>query len=115
MTERDVIFLPLTDSMELYGSRVVEQRELHGPFGEVDAAATYAQYLLGAETDHVRELTYQDRKQLHNFKYFTWVEQQKKNADDLRAMWTQEFWDEMFGQVDEWDRLIRDFNARIGS
>jgi cysteine synthase len=115
MTERDVIFLPLTDSMELYGSRLIELREQHGPFREIDAAATYARYLLGAETDHVRELNYEDRKQLHNFKYFTWVEQQQRSADDLRKLWSQDFWDETFGQVEEWDRQINQFNERIGA
>jgi cysteine synthase len=115
MTERDVIFLPLTDSMELYGSRIIEQREAHGPFREVDAAVTYARYLQGAATDNLRELNYQDRKQLHNFKYFTWVEQQQRSADDLRAMWSDEFWERTFGQVQEWDRLIENFNRRIAA
>ncbi|HEX8522219.1 MAG TPA: pyridoxal-phosphate dependent enzyme [Tepidisphaeraceae bacterium] len=115
MTSSDVIFFPMTDSMELYGSRILEQREIHGPFRETDAAITYARYLQGAATDNLRELNYQDRKQLHNFKYFTWVEQQQRSADDLRAMWSQEFWEETFGQVEEWDRLIENFNSRIGS
>src|SRR5207302_405854 len=45
LNERDIIFLPLTDSMELYGSRLEEQRQEHGPFTEITANRTEARYL----------------------------------------------------------------------
>jgi cysteine synthase len=63
-----------------------------------------------------RELTYFDRKALHNFKYFTWVEQQGKDSEELRALWDEDFWKGVFdpAQVAEWDRLIDDFNAATG-
>jgi cysteine synthase len=115
MTGRDVIFLPLTDSMRLYGSRLVEQREMHGPYREIDAARHFSRYLEGTATDHVRELSYQDRKQLHNFKYFTWVEQQQRSADDLRKLWDEEFWERTFAQASQWDRSIEEFNARVSA
>ena len=115
MNGSDVIFLPLTDSMALYGSRVVEQRELHGPYTEIDAARHFSRYLEGAATDNLRELNYQDRKQLHNFKYFTWVEQQQRSADDLRALWDEEFWAKTFAQVGAWDKSIEEFNRRVAS
>jgi len=115
MTDRDVIFLPLTDSMDLYQSRIVEQREIHGPFKDINAARHQARYLAGIATDNLRELNYQDRKQLHNFKYFTWVEQQQRSADDLRKLWDPEFWEQTFGQVKEWDRRIDAFNQRISA
>jgi cysteine synthase A len=115
MNGKDVIFFPMTDSMELYGSRVQEQRQQHGPFGEIDAAKTFARYLQGAIPDNLREMNYQDRKQLHNFKYFTWVEQQQRSADDLRKLWEPEFWEQTFGQVQDWDRRIEEFNRRVAS
>ena len=65
-------------------------------------------------TDHLRELTYFDRKALHNFKYFTWVEQQGRTADELRELWEPEFWERTFAQVDEWDEQINAFNERTG-
>ena len=49
-------------------------------------------------TDHLRELNYADRKALHNFKYFTWVEQQGRSADDLRQLWDEDFWRQVFSQ-----------------
>ncbi len=116
MDGRDVIFLPLTDSMDLYASRMVEMAEQHGPYNADLAARHFARYLQGCEPTTFRELTYFDRKALHNFKYFTWVEQQAKDSEDLRAMWDQDFWDDMFSQeqVDEWDQLIHEFNDATG-
>jgi cysteine synthase A len=109
---RDVIFTPLTDSMELYESRVAEQRDAHGAYTEADAAKHFARYVEGIATDNLRELSYEDRKALHNFKYFTWVEQQQRDIDDLRRLWDPDFWVETFNQVDEWDELINAFNKR---
>jgi cysteine synthase A len=114
MDGRDVLFTPLTDSMDLYASRVAEQRELHGPYAEADAGAHFARYLEGIGIDHLRELSYLDRKALHNLKYFTWVEQQQRDVEELRHLWDSDFWTETFAQMDEWDRLIEAFNARVG-
>ena len=50
----------------------------HGPYTAERAAYDQARYLDGIVTDHVRELTLlRPQAQLHNFKYFTWVEQPK--------------------------------------
>ena len=116
MNSRDVIFTPLTDAMELYASRMQEIKEAHGPYTSRLADKHYARYLQGTATDHVRELTYADQKALHNFKYFTWVEQQGRTSDELRQLWDEDFWRAVFSQevVDEWDRLIDAFNRATG-
>jgi len=116
MDGRHVIFTPLTDSMELYGSRVQEMREEYGRYNRTLAAMHLARYLHGITTDHLRELTYFDRKALHHFKYFTWVEQQGKSVEELDALWDEDTWAEIFSQeqVDEWDRLIEEFNEGTG-
>ncbi|OQW95511.1 MAG: pyridoxal-5-phosphate-dependent protein subunit beta [Verrucomicrobia bacterium A1] len=113
---RDVIFAPLTDSMDLYASRREEMEEAHGKYVEATAGAHYARYLLGIGTDTYRELSYFDRKALHNFKYFTWVEQQGRTSEELRQLWDEDFWTQLFAQeqVDEWDRMIAEFNAAAG-
>ncbi len=115
MNERDVIMLPLTDSMELYGSRIEEYRNERGVYDATRAACDKARYLDGTATDWLRELTYADRKALHNFKYFTWVEQQQRKIEDLRRLWDPDFWAEQFGQVEEWDKRIEAFNKEVGS
>ena len=114
MDGRDVIFTPLTDAMNLYSSRMQEMREAHGAYDMHLADRHYARYLQGITTDHLRELNYADQKALHNFKYFTWVEQQGKSSDELRQLWDEDFWKQVFSQdvVDEWDRLIEAFNDK---
>ncbi|NCD22811.1 MAG: pyridoxal-phosphate dependent enzyme [Spartobacteria bacterium] len=116
MDGRDVIFLPMTDAMNLYESRQVEMTEQHGPYNADLAARHYARYLQGCNPTTFRELNYFEQKSLHNFKYFTWVEQQAKDSEDLRFMWDEEFWAEMFAQeqVAEWDQLIDEFNDATG-
>ncbi|OQA22220.1 MAG: Cysteine synthase [Chloroflexi bacterium ADurb.Bin360] len=111
----DVIVTVLTDSMELYQSRLREMHEEHGQYSETDAAADYARYILGENTANMAELTYPDRKRVHNLKYYTWVEQQGKTYDEIQRQWYQEdYWTSFQGQADEIDALIQEFNGRVG-
>jgi cysteine synthase len=114
MDHRDVIFLPLTDSVELYSSRLTELQEQLGDYTRENAIADLARRLQGIEPDYVRELGYQDRKQLHNFKYFTWVEQQQRDVEDLRQLWDPDFWTGMFAEALLWDEHIKAFNDEVG-
>ncbi len=111
----DIILTVNTDSMELYGSRVQEEHDTHGPYTPQDAAADYHRWLLGTDIAHVQELGYYDRKRIHNLKYFTWIEQQGKDLEELDAQWhDRDYWHNVHQQVDEIDRLITDFNAQVG-
>ena len=113
--DHDVVLTVLTDSMELYGSRLRELAEEHGPYTELDAAADYARYLLGCTMDYVEELGYWDRRRIHNLKYYTWVEQQGKTYKEIQAQWyDEEYWSGVHGQVEEIDALIEEFNKRTG-
>ena len=116
MDSRDAIFFPLTDSMDLYGSRLAEMTEAEGKFTADRAARVYGRFIEACNPDTYRELSYFDRKQLHNFKYFTWVEQQGKDSDELRQLWDPDFWTELFdeSQVKQWDKLITQFNDATG-
>ena len=103
----------LTDSMELYGSRLKEMRQEHGDYTELDAAADYGRFLQGQSTDHVEELRYSDRRRVHNLKYFTWVEQQGRTYEEILGQWDDaEYWKGIQAQVPEIDALIGEFNER---
>ncbi|MCX5906293.1 MAG: pyridoxal-phosphate dependent enzyme [Deltaproteobacteria bacterium] len=116
LTGRDIILTVLTDSMELYGTRVEEMRQARGPYTQMDAAADYHRYLMGEGTTNMLELGFPDRKRIHNLKYFTWIEQQMKSIDELNAQWADfpDFWGRIHQQVEEIDRLIEAFNERTG-
>ncbi len=110
----DVVLTVLTDSMELYQSRLREMREQFGEYTERDAAADFARYLQGLTTDHVLELRYPERKRIHNLKYFTWVEQQGKDVRELDAQWYDpNYWKRIQELVPQIDALIEEFNARV--
>jgi cysteine synthase A len=114
MGENDVVMTMLTDSMDLYQSRLKEMHEEFGEYTEINAAADHARYLAGQTTDNMLELRYPDRKRVHNLKYFTWVEQQGKTYQEIQAQWYQpDYWTSIQGQVGEIDELIVAFNERV--
>jgi hypothetical protein len=115
MTGSDVIITVATDSMEMYQSRLVELAEDEGEFTSLDASGVFHQYLMGESTDNMQELTYVDRKRVHNLKYFTWVEQQGKTYEEIQDQWYDpNYWTGIHGHVDEMDALIDAFNERVG-
>ncbi len=113
MGKDDVIVTVFTDSMELYGSRLKEMEKEMGKYTRENALVDFERRLLGESVNYMKELTYTDRKAVHNLKYFTWVEQQGRTSDDLRRLWDPSYWDETFGMVTEYDRLIEAFNKEV--
>ncbi len=115
MGENDIVLTVLTDSMELYHSRIQEMREEMGQYSEHEAAADYARWILGQSTDNMLELRYPDRRRIHNLKYYTWVEQQGKTYEEIQAMWYErDYWTDIQKQANEIDALIEEFNAEVG-
>jgi len=115
MGENDIVLTILTDSMELYGSRLHEMHQESGEYLELDAAAHYERFLKGISTDHLIDLTYAERRRVHNLKYFTWVEQQGKKYEEIQAQWYDgEYWTRIQKLAPEIDALIEEFNADVG-
>ena len=113
--ENDIVLTILTDSMDLYGSRINEMRGEFGDYSDLDAAAHFAQYLQGITIDNALELTYPERRRVHNLKYFTWVEQQGKTYEEIQAQWYErDYWTSVQTQADQIDELIEEFNHQVG-
>ncbi|MFZ4401524.1 MAG: pyridoxal-phosphate dependent enzyme [Bacteroidales bacterium] len=114
LTGDDVIFTLATDSAQMYTSRLEELHAEKGDYSLLQAAKDLEKCLLGQKTDNMKELTYNDRKAIHNLKYFTWVEQQAKEIEDLNQLWyDREIWNKLFHQVDRWDEMIMEFNEMV--
>ncbi len=115
-TEKDVVVTVLTDSAAMYESRIAELNDMYGAYGNKAAAVDHSLHMLGLKTDSMAELTYADRKRIHNLKYYTWVEQQGKTAEELNALWydTENTWDAVHRQAAELDELIDAFNDEVG-
>jgi cysteine synthase len=115
MDESDFVFTVATDSMEMYQSRMLEYRHKNGNYTEIDAGIAFEGKLLSLGIDNLIEMTYYDKKRMHNLKYFTWIEQQGKTVEELNAQWYQkDYWTSQYSQAKLWDEYINEFNDRTG-
>jgi hypothetical protein len=112
----DVVATALTDSVDMYRSRLGELRKERGEYRALDGAADFAASLLGEGTDNMLELSYPERRRIHNLKYYTWVEQQGRTVEELEDQWYRQ--EKNFlgvqRQAAEIDALIEEFNNRAG-
>ncbi len=116
LTNKDVIITIFTDSMEMYGSRLQEAQKDFGEYTEKDAIKDYHRHLLGQKTDAMIELTHYERKRIHHLKYFTWIEQQMFDVDELNRQWYdyEAYWGDIQKLTPRIDELIIGFNNRVG-
>jgi cysteine synthase len=110
--EDDVIVTVFTDSAEMYQSRLQEQTALKGEYTELQAALDRESILQAQSYDNLLELSYWDKKRIHNLKYYTWVEQQGKTYQEILQQWEPEYWIETFeNNLEELDKAIEEFNS----
>jgi cysteine synthase len=115
MDEEDIIISIATDSMEMYQSRIAELRNEKEDYTETQAAIDWEVGLKNVTIDHMLEMTYWDKRRIHNLKYFTWVEQLGKDLEELNQQWYDDnYWEEKYSSHKEWDKLIREFNEKTG-
>ena len=116
LTENDVIATVLTDSVEMYMSRLEELNEAEGEYTSLKAAIDFTSHLQAIKTDNLIELTYTERKRVHNLKYYTWVEQQGRCAEELNDQWYHQdkTFESVQKQAEQIDMLINEFNDAVG-
>ncbi len=112
----DAVVTVATDGAGLYSSErdLALAKYFPDGFDEVAAAETFGEHLLGTTTDHVRELTTEERLRIFNLGYYTWVEQQGVSVEDFVARREPAFWERVRGRAGDWDAAIDEFNARTG-
>ena len=111
-TQNDVIFTSFTDSAGMYESRIQELNDQRGAYTGLQAALDHEACLRSQSYDNFLELSYQDKKRIHNLKYYTWVEQQGKTYEEILRQWDPAYWQETFEEnLDELDKAIEEFNA----
>jgi hypothetical protein len=116
LTHNDLVLTVFTDSADLYQSRLQEARKQQGEYRTQHAIRDYGQHLMALKTDSMMELNHTDRKRVHNLKYFTWIEQQMFNLDELNHQWYdyERYWGEIQAMTPKIDELITQFNERVG-
>ncbi len=114
LTEKDVVVTILTDSIDMYLSRLAELTDEKGKFDAFAAHGANARFFEGLGTDYVKELNYYDRKAVHNLKYYTWVEQQGKTYDEIVTQWEDDsYWTDIPAHAAQLDALIEEFNRKV--
>ena len=114
LKENDIVVTMLTDSMEMYTSRLKELNEQRGKFTDYNAHEVNARYFEGIATDYIKELNFYDRKAVHNLKYYTWVEQQGKTYEEILAQWDDDsYWTDIQKLSPQIDELITEFNKKV--
>lgn len=116
LTENDMLVTVLTDSAVMYQSRLEEMEEERGrKYNNTDAVIDHHKGVLGVRTDSMEELTYQSKKRIHNLKYYTWIEQQQYELEELNAQWYDydNYWGKLHKMGPELDKLIEAFNAEV--
>ncbi len=116
MRENDVLLTVFTDSVEMYRSRLNELLDERGEYSAIQAAMDFAGPLAHQGIDFFKELSYYDKKAIHNLKYFTWVEQQGRSSEELKEQWEPSYWKMIFEEeVVLFDKLIDEFNQEVAS
>jgi cysteine synthase len=112
MDENDFIFTMFTDSMEMYQSRLEEVNAEKGAYSKTQAAVDFGACLMKQTIDYTKELSFYDKKAIHNLKYYTWVEQQGRTVEELNEQWNPEYWTNLFeNEVEYFDKMIEEFNS----
>jgi cysteine synthase len=116
LTKNDIVLTVFTDSMDMYQSRIKDAREDLGKYTEKDAVKDYHRHLMGQKTDAMIELGHYDKKRVHHLKYFTWIEQQGMELDELNAQWYDypRYWENIQQMTPKIDELIVSFNEQVG-
>ena len=112
MDENDFIFTMFTDSMEMYKSRLDEVNSEKGTYSKTQAAVDFSACLMKQTIDYTKELSFYDKKAIHNLKYYTWVEQQGRTVEELNEQWNPDYWTNLFeNEVEYFDKMIEEFNS----
>lgn len=108
MGKEDVIVTVCTDAIDRYRSVMTDMTETYGPMDGTEAAARLASIFHGQRTDWIKDGTPDMRRQWHNLKYYTWVEQQGKSVEELNAQLDPEWWLGHQAKVADLDAGIKD-------
>jgi cysteine synthase A len=105
--KRDVIVTICTDAIDRYCSVMKEMADVYGEIDDARATAYVEAIFHGAKTDWIKDGTPDTRRQWHNLKYFSWVEQQGKTVEELDAQKDPEWWIRHQRLIPEIDAQIR--------
>jgi cysteine synthase len=109
--KHDVIATICTDAIDRYHSVMADMARDYGAIDDARGLAYVEAIFHGATTDWIKDGTPDMRRQWHNLKYYTWVEQQGKTVEELDAQKDPEWWISHQELVPEMDARIKEARA----
>ena len=109
---KDVIATICTDAIDRYHSVMQAMSEAYGAIDDARGTAYVEAIFHGATTDWIKDGTPDMRRQWHNLKYYTWVEQQGKTVEALDAQLDPAWWIQHQQLVPEMDARIKAARAQ---
>ncbi len=109
--KKDVIVTICTDAIDRYHSVMQAMAQTYGAVDDARATAYVEGIFHGQKTDWIKDGTPDMRRQWHNLKYYTWVEQQGKTVEELDAQKDPAWWESHQALVPEMDKRIKELRA----
>lgn len=107
MDERDNVFTLCTDSIDRYHSVMKQLDDAYGELDKTKSAVRFNSFLRNIKFDYIEEATHKTRTRWHNLKYYTWIEQQGKTIEELKAQKHQDYWLEKQNQINNIDEKLK--------
>ncbi|MCW5849881.1 MAG: pyridoxal-phosphate dependent enzyme [Anaerolineae bacterium] len=104
---QDVIVTICTDAIDRYHSVMDDMAQTYGAMDDTRAAVYVESIFHDQKTDWIKDGTPDMRRQWHNLKYYTWVEQQGKTVEELDAQKNPDWWVKHQQLVPEMDARIK--------
>jgi len=104
---RQAVVTVATDGFDRYPSVLRRLDDEQGPM-DGEKARRRLDIFRGRQSRLRLEGTPETRRRWHNQKYFTWVEQQGRSVEELRAQESPEYWTAQQEKVHEIDRRLRE-------
>lgn len=104
----DVIVTVATDNLDRYYSVLGDMTKTYGKMDSKEAEKRLTNIFHGVDTDWIRDGDKLAHDCWANLKYYTWIEQQGKTVEELRAQRTKEYWLEHQSKVKEIDKRIKE-------
>jgi hypothetical protein len=109
--KNDVVVTICTDAIDRYHSVMADMARDYGVVDDARAQVYVEAIFHGAATDWIKDGTPDQRRQWHNLKYYTWVEQQGKTVEELDAQLDPAWWIEHQELVPEMDARILEYRS----
>ncbi|HRE26260.1 MAG TPA: hypothetical protein PK954_06480, partial [Anaerolineales bacterium] len=109
--KKDVIVTICTDAIDRYHSVMDAMAQTYGAIDDARAQNYVDGLFHGQKTDWIKDGTPDMRRQWHNLKYYTWVEQQGKTVEELDAQKDPAWWESHQALIPEMDKRIKELRA----